>query len=223
MIFDCQVKMSTKPRGRPRAYDPQAVLQQVLQTFWVKGHADTSLDDLCEAAGVNKASLYAGLGDKAQLYRLALQAYVKQVGEGMVAVLDEPGLPLTQALERLMAQTVTLYQGGRGCFMVSTAPMVAWQDEAVRTLMQQALAGQAAMLAARFERAVREGELIGPMPATALAGLVTALMHSLSLRARAGVPEPELLRWAQTELALVLAVAGSNGLKGRDAKQGLAD
>ena len=199
--------MSTKPRGRPRAYDPQAVLQQVLQTFWGKGYADTSLDDLCEAAGVNKASLYAGLGDKAQLYRLALQAYVKQVGEGMVAVLDEPGLSLTQALERLMAQTVALYRGGRGCFMVSTAPMVAWQDDAVRALMQQALAGQAALLTARFERAGREGEWSGPVPAAALAGLVAALMHSLSLRARAGVAEPELLRWAQAELALVLAWA----------------
>lgn len=199
--------MSTKPRGRPRAYDPQAVLQQVLQTFWGKGYADTSLDELCEAAGVNKASLYAGLGDKAQLYRLALQAYVKQVGEGMVAVLDEPGLSLTQALERLMAQAVALYRGGRGCFMVSTAPMVAWQDDAVQALMQQALAGQAALLTARFERAGREGEFSGPVPAAALAGLVAALMHSLSLRARAGLDEPELLRWAQAELALVLAAA----------------
>lgn len=211
--------MSAKPRGRPRAYDPQAVLQQVLQTFWGKGYADTSLDDLCEAAGVNKASLYAGLGDKAQLYRLALQAYVKQVGDGMSAVLDEPGKSLTQALEQLVAQTVAVYRGGRGCFMVSTAPMVAWQDEAVRTLMQQALAGQAAMLAARFERAGREGELIGPVPATALAGLVAALMHSLSLRARAGLPEPELLRWAQTELSLVLALAGAAASQ---ARKGLA-
>ncbi len=210
--------MNAKPRGRPRAYDPQTVLQQVQQAFWGKGYADTSLDDLCEAAGVNKASLYAGLGDKAQLYRLALHSYVKQVGEGMAAALDAPGLSLAQALERLLAQTVTTYRGARGCFMVSTAPMVAWQDEAVRALMQQALAGQADLLAARFERAVREGELGGAVPATALAGLVAALMHSLSLRARAGLPEPELMRWAQAELALVLALARPVG---RDAGQRL--
>ena len=203
--------MTAKPRGRPRAYDPQVVLQQVMQTFWRKGYADTSLDDLCEAAGVNKASLYAGLGDKAQLYRLALQAYVGQVGEGMRAVLDEPGLSLEQALKKLLARTVALYQAGRGCFMVSTAPMVAWQDEGVRTLMQQALSGQAALLAARFERASREGDAGLAAPAKALAGLVASLMHSLSVRARAGVPEPELMRWAEAELALVLSVAGRGG------------
>lgn len=208
--------MNAKPRGRPRAYDPQTVLQQVQQAFWAKGYADTSVDDLCEAAGVNKASLYAGLGDKAQLYRLALHSYVKQVGEGMAAALDAPGLTLAQALERLLAQTVAIYRGARGCFMVSTAPMVAWQDDAVRALMQQALAGQSALLAARFERAAREGELSGALPATALAGLVAALMHSLSLRARAGLPEPELTRWAQAELALVLALARPAG---RDAGQ----
>jgi TetR/AcrR family transcriptional regulator, copper-responsive repressor len=203
--------MTAKPRGRPRAYDPQAVLQQVLQTFWCKGYVDTSLDDLCEAAGVNKASLYAGLGDKAQLYRLALQAYVTQVGEGMQAVLDEPGVSLADALRKLLARTVALYQAGRGCFMVSTAPMVAWQDEAVRTLMQQALAGQAALLAGRFERAQQEGEVGRGVPAPALAGLVAALMHSLSLRARAGVPEAELVRWAGAELALVMAAAAGKG------------
>lgn len=212
--------MNAKPRGRPRAYDPQTVLQQVQQAFWGKGYADTSLDDLCEAAGVNKASLYAGLGDKAQLYRLALHSYVDQVGDGMAAALDAPGLTLAQSLERLLAQTVAIYRGARGCFMVSTAPMVAWQDEAVQALMQQALAGQSALLAARFERAAREGELSDALPASALAGLVAALMHSLSLRSRAGLPEPELLRWAQAELALLLALARPER---RDAGQRLND
>ncbi len=56
------------------------------------------------------------------------------------------------------------------------------------------------------------------MPAAALAGLIAALMHSLSLRARAGVAEPELMRWAEVELALVLAAASPVG---RDAAQGL--
>lgn len=215
--------MTAKLRGRPRAYDPQVVLQQVLQTFWCKGYADTSLDDLCEAAGVNKASLYAGLGDKAQLYRLALQAYVTQVAEGMRAVLDEPGLPLAQALKKLLARTVALYQAGRGCFMVSTAPMVAWQDEAVRGLMQQALAGQTALLAARFERARRDGEVSAATPAATLAGLIAALMHSLSLRARAGVPEPELMHWAEAELALVLELAATAGCPAAGpASQGMA-
>jgi AcrR family transcriptional regulator len=200
--------MSVKPRGRPRAYDPQTVTQQVLQTFWRQGYADTSVDDLCAAAGVNKASLYGGLGDKAQLYRLALQRYVEQARDGMAAVLGDRSVPIALALERLMGLTVALYGGGRGCFMVSTAPLVAHQDEAVRVLMQQALAGQAAMLAARFERARREGEVKGPAPDLALAGLVAALLHSLSLRARAGVSEPMLLQWAQAELALVLTVAG---------------
>ena len=201
--------MSAKPRGRPRAYDPQTVIQQVLQTFWRQGYADTSVDDLCEAAGVNKASLYGGLGDKSQLYRLALSSYVQQAGEGMAAVLGDRSLSIAQALERLMSHTVALYGAGRGCFMVSTAPLVAHQDEAVRELMQQALAGQAAVLSARFERARRDGEVRGTASDAALAGLVAALMHSLSLRARAGMTEPALMQWAQAELALVLALAGA--------------
>ena len=55
-----------------------------MQTFWQKGYAGTSVDDLCAATGLNKPSLYAGLGDKQRLYHQALQAYVQQVGAGEI-------------------------------------------------------------------------------------------------------------------------------------------
>lgn len=199
--------MSSKPRGRPRHYDPEHVLQQVLSTFWRQGYADTSVDDLCEAAGLNKASLYAGFGDKAQIYRLALGAYIAQAGQALQSVLAEPDASLRACLHKLMARTAAAYRAGRGCFMVSTAPTVAWQDEAVRLAVSGALAAQAKLLAQRFKRARRDGEVRCAVSDEVLASLVAALMHSMSLRARAGESEAAMVDWAEAEVDGLLALA----------------
>ena len=205
--------MSSKPRGRPRHYDPEHVLQQVLLTFWRQGYADTSVDELCEAAGLNKASLYAGFGDKAQLYRLALWAYIKQAGLSLQAALDEPGASLQGCLHKVVARTAVAYRAGRGCFMVSTAPMVAWQDDAVRASVHEALSAQVKLLAQRFKRARSEGDVCFAVSDEVLAGLVAAVLHSMSLRARAGESEQALVDWAQGQLDGLLTVAASRGNK----------
>lgn len=190
-------KSTSKPRGRPRAYDPAVALSQAMQTFWQKGYAGTSVDDLCAATGLNKPSLYAGLGDKQRLYHRALQAYVQQVGAGMAGVLGDPSLSLREALDRLMRQAVSLYQDGRGCFLVSTTPAVAWDDLTVRETVAQALRTQDAALAARFKQAQQAGQLSEKANPLVLGAMTSALLHSLSLRARAGYEHGALLDWAQ--------------------------
>lgn len=198
-------KSSNKPRGRPRSYDPGEALAQVMQTFWQKGYAGTSVDDLCAATGLNKPSLYSGLGDKQQLYRQALQAYVQQVGAGMAHVLGDASLSLREALDTLMRQAVALYQDGRGCFLVSTTPAVAWDDQVVREMVAQALRTQDDALAARFKLAQQQGQISKQANPDTLGALTAALLHSLSLRARAGCEREALLAWAEQGVQGLLA------------------
>src|SRR5262245_66197867 len=64
-----------RPRGRPRAYDPEIALQLATESFWRAGYAATSLDDLSAATGMNRPSLYSAFGDKRDLYLAALRRY----------------------------------------------------------------------------------------------------------------------------------------------------
>src|ERR1700709_2108964 len=64
-----------KRRGRPRSFLPEEALRQVLETFWSKGYSATTLDDLSQATGLNRPSLYAAFGDKRTLYRTVLMHY----------------------------------------------------------------------------------------------------------------------------------------------------
>lgn len=199
----------TKPRGRPRAYDPAVALNAVLETFWEKGYAATSVDDLCRATGLNKPSLYAAWGDKHGLYLHALDAYIARVGQGMAMALADVSGGVRPALERVLRQAVTLYQGGRGCFLVTTAPAVAWDDETVRQRVQQALSAQDQLLAGVFHRAGLDSERGHGTP-LAMGAAVSAILHSLAVRARAGASPEALQAWASSALDALL---GSDQLR----------
>lgn len=205
MVQKPEAKPETRPRGRPRAYDPAVALRQAMQTFWLKGYAGTSVDDLCAATGLNKPSLYAGLGDKHGLYLRALDAYIAQVGAGLAVALGDGSLSLAQALDRIVVQAVDLYEGGRGCFLVSTTPAVAWDDAAVRERVASALAAQDAALAGRFKLAQQAGAWRAQGDPAVAGSMVSALLHSLSLRARAGASRSDLLGWARASVDALLA------------------
>src|SRR5438132_7710181 len=64
------------PRGRPRAFDPDAALDRAMHVFWAKGYEGASLSDLTRAMRINRPSLYAALGNKEQLFRKVLDRYM---------------------------------------------------------------------------------------------------------------------------------------------------
>ena len=66
----------------PRAveFDNAKVLESAMDLFWKKGYHATSMQDLTEATGLNRSSLYNTFGCKMQLYRTALTQYQKQNG-----------------------------------------------------------------------------------------------------------------------------------------------
>jgi AcrR family transcriptional regulator len=56
-----------RARGRPRSFDRETALQAAGQRFRTHGFAGTSLDELAEATGLNRPSLYPAFGDKRAL------------------------------------------------------------------------------------------------------------------------------------------------------------
>lgn len=106
-------------RGRPRAYDPQAALQQATDTFWRSGYSGTSLDEIGAATGMNRPSLYAAFGDKHTLYLKALEHYWQLSLVKIREALAESDQTLEQALMRAYDGQLSIYFSGdgppRGC------------------------------------------------------------------------------------------------------------
>jgi AcrR family transcriptional regulator len=202
-----------KPRGRPRNYEPELALQRATEAFWKTGYAGTSLDDLAAAMDMNRPSLYAGFGDKRSLYLQALNRY----WERGLRAMDEallPEMPLADALYRLYELALGLYfpKNGRsrGCFGIGTALTEAVADPLIRDAFANGMRRIHAGFESCVRRAKRRGELSEDADVETLAGLASAVLSSLAVRSRAGMPRASLEKFAKAS-ALAIAKMGGAG------------
>lgn len=186
-------------RGRPRGFDAGEVLGAAAERFRTRGYAGTSLDDLVDATGLQRPSLYAAFGDKRALYLATLERTIDRAGRAFDQLLAAD-LPLEQSLKVMFRAVIdgflTGETGPSGCIMVSTSATSAVDDAEIR-----------ARLAAfvKLEDGKIEQLLVarGDPLAAAHARMATAVIHSLSVRARAGASRDELDALAADCVALI--------------------
>jgi AcrR family transcriptional regulator len=189
------VQKEPKRRGRPREYDPDAALARATESFWERGYSGTSLDELSEATGMNRPSLYGAFGDKRDLYLKALARY----WEASFVVIEEMlarDRPLREALQRLYDKALSSYlageSGSRGCFAIGTATTEALRDADIRAALGEGLRRIDEAFAARIRFARDRGELPDEADPDALAMLASATLHTLAIRSRAGATRAAL-------------------------------
>ena len=64
-----QTKSLNRGRGRPKAFDRTAAVQQAMELFWDRGYEGTTFDDLIGAMKLSPSSFYREFGSKERLYR----------------------------------------------------------------------------------------------------------------------------------------------------------
>jgi AcrR family transcriptional regulator len=187
--------------GRPRTFDADAALDEALQVFWRKGFEGASLDDLTEAMGINRPSLYAAFGNKEQLFRRALERYEALQASRIRDALSEPSVHA--AMEKLLRGNIEMATDPRnppGCFIVQGARACGDAADQLKSEMGERRAMFTALLRKRFAEAIAANEL--PMTASAddLAKYVATVSHGLAVQAAGGMPRAQLLRVAKIAL-----------------------
>jgi AcrR family transcriptional regulator len=196
-------------RGRPRAYEPDVALAKALDLFRKDGFAATSLDDLSAATGMNRPSLYGAFGDKRELYIKSYQRYRDDARAAMIDIFRGE-LPVRKRLERIYAIALDIYLGGespRGCFTVMTAASEAVADPDIRGMVLEGFTELDKAFAACFRQAKEKGEVPASADPIALSQLASATIHSIAIRARAGVPRKELEAIVKSAIDVMLGAA----------------
>ncbi len=184
------VQKLSAARGRPRSFEPAEALAKARDVFWRAGYQASSLDLISEATGLGRPSLYGAFGDKRAMFLAALRTY-RQTSMARVARLLEAAPTFKGGLANVYAAAIDTYApNGQGCLILNTAPSEAETDDEVRAELAGVTADLDRLFAQRAGRAVAEGELAGD-PKTR-GKLATAVLHSLSVRARGGAAKSEL-------------------------------
>ena len=61
--------------GRPRKFDREEALDEATRAFWKHGYEATSTNDLLDAMGIGRQSLYNSFGDKKTIFLEVLRRY----------------------------------------------------------------------------------------------------------------------------------------------------
>jgi AcrR family transcriptional regulator len=103
--------------GRPKNFSREGVLEKALPVFWKYGFADTSLQELEKATGVNKSGLYSEFADKGDLYLQSLRHYLRKRQEEELLTAQPLGW---KNIERFLKLAPCTLEGQKGCFSVNS-------------------------------------------------------------------------------------------------------
>jgi TetR/AcrR family transcriptional regulator, transcriptional repressor for nem operon len=168
--------------SRPREFDVDLALDRALDAFWSKGYEATSLDELCEATGLSRSSLYGTFGSKRELLLQAVDRYVERRTPDLAAILaQQPVQAAFAALARQFIDQIVSGPGRRGCFLGNCAAELPRGDRAAMVRVRQGLERtQATFRAALMQGAARK-ELAADADLDALARFLTAGFQGLRL------------------------------------------
>jgi TetR/AcrR family transcriptional regulator, copper-responsive repressor len=103
--------------GRPKNFSREEVLEKAMPVFWKHGFADTSLQELERATGVNKSGLYTEFRDKEDLFVACLRHYLESQGKRGLLTKEPLGWKNVETFLR----NGPLNKGEqRGCFSVNS-------------------------------------------------------------------------------------------------------
>lgn len=196
-----------RARGRPRQYDEHLALEAAVQVFWTKGFSATSLDDLSAAMGMNRPSIYRAFGDKDTIYRKALMQFCEGMEDAFArTMLAEDDI--RKALTRFYREALATYTAGeqpRGCMVMSTAVAAATCHPEIQAGLLTIVRDLDKKMAMRLQQAIDDGQLPSSFDASGRAAIAQSLLHSLSLRARAGETQRQLRRIIKTGVEVIVS------------------
>src|SRR5262245_28301895 len=137
--------------GRPRGFDPDHVEDALLDVFWSRGYARTSLEDLTAATGLQRGSLYAAYASKEDMFRAATRRYVAQLAGALAT--DARGLDGVQHVLDTVVRATAGDPKRRGCLVLNAIPESHGLGADTREELQAALASMQALLRARLREA----------------------------------------------------------------------
>ena len=122
--------------GRKKNFDEAEVLEEALNLFWEKGYQGTSVQDLVDRLGINRASLYDTWGDKHNLYLKTLEKYRQSTSSWLLEQIRSDQSPF-DIIKTLLFNTVEESQSDeqkKGCFLVNAATELSNCDSKVQDI-----------------------------------------------------------------------------------------
>jgi TetR/AcrR family transcriptional repressor of nem operon len=159
MMAPYSEKSGTADRGRPREFDPSVAIEAAAKVFWDQGYHATSIEDLCDATGLLRGSLYGAFQDKKGMLLAAIDQYADKNLARLADSLSSPR-PSREGLRIALlyyTRTATVLGSRHGCLVTNTALEMLPHDPDVAERVERIFRQMASLLAAAVIRGQAAG------------------------------------------------------------------
>ncbi|CAM5256920.1 TetR/AcrR family transcriptional regulator OS=Streptomyces alboniger OX=132473 GN=CP975_01015 PE=4 SV=1 [Streptomyces alboniger] len=186
--------------ARPRTFDEEGALDAAMRTFWEKGYESTSTQDLCDATGLGRSSIYNTFKSKHDLFERVLARYIDSMTTAQLAVLEDTRRSAADRLRTLFAMVVDgeteaehrTGGRGRGCLTVNTTVELVARDSRAADMLDRDTRRRLTALRAVLEEGRRDGSITSPRDAGALARFINAAIGGMRISSQGGADRAAL-------------------------------
>jgi len=187
---------------RTKAFDETEALKKAMEAFWKKGYHATSMQDLVNAMGINRASLYDTFGGKQQLFERSFELYRATNTAGLTRFLQsqqsvKEGFRklFEMAIEESISDT-----DKKGCFVVNTTTELMPGDDQLQQVLQANKAAFEQVFYEFLQKGIETGEIAKDKNLKGIASMIFTLYNGIKVVAKIPGKREELM--ASVEAAL---------------------
>jgi TetR/AcrR family transcriptional regulator, transcriptional repressor for nem operon len=191
--------------ARPREFDADAVLNAAMRMFWERGYRATSVQDVMQAAGIQKQSLYCAFGDKRSLFLKCLDLYANQTLLELRKILKEDISPL-EAIRRVLHYVFRAPDPDNlpaGCLMANAALELGLEDPEVAKAVGRMFRAFEKLVAPVVQKGQEQGEIDSRVDSVALAQSLVNTINGLRILERTGASKQQMQRVVETALMAI--------------------
>jgi len=183
-----------------KQFDRIDVLDRAMALFWRRGYEATSIQDLVDATGINRGSLYASFTSKKGLFLAVLDHYAEKLGKPLTDALDDPDP--RRAIEGMFEAIIRRTSDPkwpRGCLNTNTTLECPSSGDEISRKIAERLGQQETAIYRVLRRAQAENALDPAQDARALARFFMGMMKvAMSVWVRPSPPSRTRNRIART-------------------------
>ena len=177
-----------------KQFDRKEVLDRAMALFWRRGYEATSIQDIVEATGINRGSLYSTFGSKQRLFLAVLDHYSDRFGQSLMDQLTGPAP--RRGIERMLESIIERTSDPkwpRGCLNTNTSLECPNSGDEISRKIAERMGAQESAIYRVLRRAQAEGALDPARDARALARFFMGVAQALNVVNKA-LADPAILK-----------------------------
>ncbi len=146
---------------RTKQFNEEEVLNKAMELFWEKGFHATSMQDLVNHLGINRASIYDTYGGKNELFDKAFQNYRAISLASLKSIFDSESDVKRgfRKLFQMVIDDVKTKSCQKGCFVVNTITELVPGDEVLHEKLRQNSENTEHLFASYIQKGIDDGNI----------------------------------------------------------------